>query len=102
MRPQTNRNTPLVGFLPKRTKQPAAMLPALHRPADPEVVADRVTHRIGELGSHAVKLIPPLAYLSSAEPYDDSRFRLFEEGVEALDVPVCFTMGSGPVQSMGR
>ena len=66
--------------------------------ADPDALAEEVTRAISGLGLHAVKFIPPLAYLGSEEPWDDGPYRPFWEAVAALQVPVFFTMGSGPRQ----
>ena len=70
--------------------------------ADPDAAAGEITDAIDELGLHAVKFIPPLAYLGSAEAWDDGSYRPFWEVVAALDVPVFFTLGSGSVRSMGK
>ena len=45
---------------------------------------------------HAIKFIPPHAYLTGPEPWDDGPYRPFWEAATALGVPVFFTLGTGP------
>ena len=47
-------------------------------------------------GLHAIKFIPPLAYMGSTEPWDDGPYRPFWQAATALKVPVFFTLGTGP------
>ena len=51
---------------------------------------------ISELGLHAIKFMPPLAYLRGEDPWDDGPFRPFWEAATSLGVPVFFTLGTGP------
>ena len=57
---------------------------------------------IAECGLHAIKFIPPHAYIDNTLPWDDGPFRPFWEAATALGVPVFFTMGSGPGATSGE
>ena len=67
-----------------------------------DAVIDELDTAINEHGLHAIKFIPPLAYIDSTEPWDDGSFRPFWEAATALNVPVFFTLGSGPVEIAGE
>lgn len=71
-------------------------------PGEPDAVIEELTTAIQEHGLHAIKFIPPLAYRSGPEPWDDGAYRPFWEAAVALDVPVFFTLGSGPPSRNGR
>ncbi len=53
-------------------------------------------------GLHALKFIPPLAYLDSPAPWDDGPYRSFWEAALSYGVPVFFTLGSGPEDLSGQ
>jgi predicted TIM-barrel fold metal-dependent hydrolase len=53
-------------------------------------------------GLHAVKFIPPTAYMDGPEPWDDGVYRPFWEAAAALGVPVFFTLGTGPEELDGE
>jgi len=65
-------------------------------------VIQEMQRAITDLGLHAIKFIPQLAYRSSPEPWDDGRYRPFWETATSLDVPIFFTLGTGPVAMRGR
>jgi len=67
-----------------------------------DAVIDELDTAINEHGLHAIKFIPPLAYIDSTEPWDDGSFRPFWEAATALNVPVFFTLGSGPAEIAGE
>ncbi len=52
---------------------------------------------IGVHGLHAVKFNATLAYRGSDQPWSGGDYRPFWEAVAALNVPVFFTLGAGPV-----
>ena len=47
---------------------------------------------------HAIKFIPPLAYLGGSEPWDDGIYGPFWRYATSLKVPVFFTLGTGPAE----
>ena len=49
-----------------------------------------------ELSLHALKFDPGLAYLDRPDPWDDGVFRPFWEAATSFDIPVFFTIGTGP------
>ena len=59
------------------------------------VIAELET-AISSFGLHAIKFIPPLAYLRASDPWEDGAFRPFWEAAVGLGVPVFFTLGTGP------
>ena len=63
---------------------------------DTDEVITETVRAIKEHQLHAIKFIPPLCYLTSDEPWDDGPYRSFWEEVARLDVPVFFTLGTGP------
>jgi predicted TIM-barrel fold metal-dependent hydrolase len=63
-----------------------------------DAVISEVIESIKKSRLHAIKFIPPLAYMSGPDPWDDGFFRPFWEAAVSLGVPVFFTMGSGPEQ----
>ena len=60
-----------------------------------DVVIDEVTTAITVHGLHAIKF-NPLTYLVSPDPWDDGVYRPFWEAVTSLNVPIFFTLGTGP------
>jgi predicted TIM-barrel fold metal-dependent hydrolase len=60
---------------------------------EPAAVIEELTTAINTHGLHAIKIIPPLGYLSSDEPWDDGPYRAFWEAATSLNVPVFFTLG---------
>ncbi len=50
---------------------------------------------------HAIKFIAPFSYLNGLDPWDDGPYRPFWEAAVSLDVPVFFTLGSGPIDRTG-
>ena len=50
-------------------------------------------------GLHAIKFIPPTAYMDSPQPWDDGVYRPFWQAAAGLGVPVFFTLGTGPDES---
>jgi predicted TIM-barrel fold metal-dependent hydrolase len=65
--------------------------------AETDAVIKELDTAINEHGLHAIKFIPPLAYLSSETPWDDGPYRPFWEAATKMGIPVFFTLGSGPV-----
>ena len=63
---------------------------------EPDTVISELTTGIRGHGLHAIKFIPPLAYMSGPEAWDDGPYRPFWEAATSLRVPVFFTLGSGP------
>ena len=45
---------------------------------------------------HAIKFIPQLAYLDTSAPWDDGPYRAFWKVATSLQVPIFFTLGTGP------
>ena len=64
--------------------------------SDVDGVIAELTTAIDEHGLHAIKFMPPLAYMNGPEPWDDGPYRPFWEAATGLNVPVFFTMGTGP------
>jgi predicted TIM-barrel fold metal-dependent hydrolase len=67
-----------------------------------EAVIGELEHAINDLGLHAIKFIPQLAYRVSPAPWDDGYFRPFWEAATRLNVPVFFTLGTGPAALHGN
>ena len=65
-------------------------------PAETDAVIQELDTAINQLGLHAIKFIPPLAYLSSRAPWDDGPYRPFWKAATSWNVPVFFTLGTGP------
>lgn len=63
---------------------------------DPAKVIEETRTAILDQGLHAVKFNASFAYLSGTDPWDDGPYRPFWEMVNALGVPVFFTLGAGP------
>lgn len=61
-----------------------------------DAVIAELTNAIETHGLHAIKFIPDIAYLGSPEPWDDGPYGSFWEVATSFDVPVFFTLGSGP------
>jgi predicted TIM-barrel fold metal-dependent hydrolase len=84
-----------VALYPKRLRSMA--------PVDEWRIADETDAVIGELTSailthrlHAIKFNAPLAYINRSDPWDDGPYRSFWEAAVSLDVPIFFTLGTGP------
>ena len=60
-----------------------------------DAVINELTTAITEHGLHAIKF-NPLTYMVSPEPWDDGVYRPFWEAATSLNVPVFFTLGTGP------
>ena len=65
------------------------------------VIAELIA-AITEHGLHAIKFNAPLAYLNGSDPWDDGRYRPFWEAAASLNVPVFFTLGTGPAGMSGE
>jgi len=65
-------------------------------PGETGAVIDELVTAIEVQGLHAIKFIPPLAYMAGPEPWDDGPYRPFWEAAADLGVPVFFTLGAGP------
>jgi predicted TIM-barrel fold metal-dependent hydrolase len=70
--------------------------------SEPDAVISELETSIRKLGLHAIKFIPPLAYLTSSEPWDDGSYRPFWEVATQLGVPVFFTLDGGPESLSGK
>ena len=66
-----------------------------------DAVTGELVEAIETHGLHAIKFIPPLAYLADPEPWDVGSYRPFWEVAASLGVPVFFTLGSGPGEVAG-
>ena len=64
-----------------------------------DAVIDEVTASIDSHGLHAIKFNASLAYMSGPEPWDDGPYRPFWAAATSLNVPVFFTLGTGPAES---
>ena len=71
-------------------------------PSETDAVIDELTTAITKQRLHAIKFIPPLAYLNSSDPWDDGAYRPFWEAATSLNVPVFFTLGTGPAEVAGE
>jgi predicted TIM-barrel fold metal-dependent hydrolase len=67
-----------------------------------EEVIEEMRTAIQQHHLHAIKFIPQLAYLTSDEPWDDGQYRPFWQAATELDVPIFFTLGSGPQAMTGN
>ena len=67
-----------------------------------DAVIDELTTSIIEYGLHAIKFNAPLAYMPGADPWDDGPYRPFWETATSLNVPVFFTLGTGPAEICGE
>jgi predicted TIM-barrel fold metal-dependent hydrolase len=61
-----------------------------------DAVIAELERAIQQHGLHAIKFIPPFAYLNGPQPWDDGVYRPFWQAATALGVPVFFTLGAGP------
>jgi predicted TIM-barrel fold metal-dependent hydrolase len=59
-----------------------------------DAVIGELTEAIKTHGLHAIKFIPPLAYITGDAEWDDGPYRPFWEAATALGVPVFFTLGT--------
>ena len=64
--------------------------------SETDSVVEELEMAISRFGLHAIKFIPPLAYLEGGDPWDDGPFRPFWEAASGLGVPVFFTLGTDP------
>lgn len=64
--------------------------------SETELVLGELETAIRQHGLHAIKFIPPLAYLDTPTPWDDGPYRPFWELATSLRVPIFFTLGLGP------
>ena len=62
---------------------------------DTDAVIRELETSIAKYGLHAIKFNPD-AYTVSSEPWDDAFYRPFWEAAVGLDVPIFFTLGTGP------
>ena len=69
---------------------------------EPAAVVEQLDEAIHLHGLHALKFCTSLAYMAGSEAWDDGPYRPFWEAVEALGIPVFFTLGSGPPELDGR
>jgi L-fuconolactonase len=68
----------------------------------PDQVIGELRRAIEVHGLHAVKFIPPLAYLDGPAPWDDGPYRPFWEAALSFGVPIFFTLGTGPDELSGQ
>ncbi len=68
---------------------------------DTDSILMETERAIKEHNLHAIKFCPPLCYTNSDVPWDDGPYRPFWELATSLDVPIFFTLGSGPAD-IGR
>ena len=87
--------TRCVGAYPDRLRS-MAPVDEWRIPGDTDAIIEETTTAINAHGLHAIKFIPPLAYLGTRKPWDDGPFRAFWESVVSLNVPIFFTLGTGP------
>lgn len=69
---------------------------------DPDGVIDNIHKSINEYGLHAIKFMPPHAYMNDSQAWDDGDYRPFWEAVNMLKVPIFFTLGTGPMENSGQ
>lgn len=69
--------------------------------AETDSILMKTERAIKEHNLHAIKFCPPLCYTNSDAPWDDGPYRPFWELATSLDVPIFFTLGSGPAD-IGR
>ena len=62
---------------------------------DTDAVIRELAAAVTEHGLHAIKF-NPYGYSVSPEPWDDGFYRPFWEAATSLDVPIFFSLGSGP------
>jgi len=63
-----------------------------------DAVIEELTTAVTEYGLHAIKFIPPSAYINCCEPWDDGPYRPFWKAATALGIPIFFTMGAGAAE----
>ncbi|MDA0747362.1 MAG: amidohydrolase family protein [bacterium] len=61
-----------------------------------DVVIEEMNAAVVESGLHAIKFNARPAYFFTNEPWDSERYRPFWDAATALNVPIFFTLGSGP------
>ena len=64
---------------------------------EPDAVIKEIERAVQAHGLHAVKFNASLAYRGSEQPWSRGAYQPFWEAVAALNVPVFFTLGAGPV-----
>ncbi len=69
--------------------------------SEPDAVIDEVATAITRHGLHAIKF-NPTGYMVSPEPWDDGVYRPFWEAATSLNVPIFFTLGTGPESETGE
>jgi predicted TIM-barrel fold metal-dependent hydrolase len=70
--------------------------------SETDAVIDELTRAIITHQLHAVKFNTPLAYLNSPDPWDGDGYRPFWEAAVSLDVPIFFTLGTGPTEAAAK
>ncbi len=65
--------------------------------SEPDRVIEEIERAVCVHGLHAVKFNASLAYRGSKQPWSRGEYQPFWDAVAALDVPVFFTLGAGPV-----
>jgi predicted TIM-barrel fold metal-dependent hydrolase len=67
-----------------------------------DTVIEELKTAITQYKLNAIKFIPSLSYLNSSDPWDDGPYRPFWEAATALNVPIFFTLGTGPKKGLGE
>lgn len=62
---------------------------------NPNEVINELITSINDYGLHAIKF-NPTGYMTSPEPWDDGFYRPFWEVATSLNIPIFFSLGSGP------
>ncbi len=65
--------------------------------SEPDRVIEEIERAVRVHGLHAVKFNASLAYRGSGQPWSRGAYQPFWDAVAALNVPVFFTLGAGPV-----
>ena len=63
---------------------------------EPDGVIAELTANIPRRGLHAIKFNVAFAYMNGPQPWDDGIYRPFWEAAVALNVPVFFSLATGP------
>ena len=71
-------------------------------PGETDAVIDELATAINVHGLHAIKFIPPHVSLDCRESWDDGPYRPFWQFATSLQVPVFFTLGTGPAELMSQ
>ncbi len=67
-----------------------------------DAVIDELNTAINTHGLHAIKFNAYSAYLGCADPWDGEAYRPFWDAATSLNVPIFFTLGSGPDDLYGK